>query len=61
MGSLNLDSVLASCNYYPVGIDLCRRVIWFAKIDRETYHRAGFLIPKQAPMRAIGWHPTELP
>lgn len=50
MGNLNLASALASCNYYPVQVDLCRRVIWFAKVERETYRRAGFLMPKQAPM-----------
>lgn len=50
MGNLNLASALASCNYYPINVDLCRRVIWFAEIERETYLRAGFLMPKQAPM-----------
>jgi hypothetical protein len=31
-------------------VDLRRRVIWFAQLERETYRRAGFLVPKQAPM-----------
>ncbi|MGH9350652.1 MAG: hypothetical protein ACRD2G_00550, partial [Terriglobia bacterium] len=48
--NVNLDFVLASCRYYPVKIDLCRRLIWFAEIDREMYQRAGFLVPKQAKM-----------
>ncbi|MGH9449174.1 MAG: sulfotransferase domain-containing protein [Terriglobia bacterium] len=50
MGNLDLDTALASCNYYPVQINLCRRVIWFAGIEREMYERAGFLVPKQARM-----------
>ncbi|MGH9404619.1 MAG: hypothetical protein ACRD3D_02150 [Terriglobia bacterium] len=50
MGKLDLETALASCNYYPASVDLCRRVIWFAEIERETYRRAGFLVPKQAAM-----------
>jgi hypothetical protein len=43
MANPGLDQVLSSCSYYPVQMDLSRRVIWFAEIDRETYRRAGFL------------------
>lgn len=50
MRNLDLDTALASCNYYPVQINLCRRMIWFAGIEREMYRRAGFLVPKQAEM-----------
>ncbi|MGH9350607.1 MAG: hypothetical protein ACRD2G_00310, partial [Terriglobia bacterium] len=50
MANLDLHAALASCNYYPVHADLCRRLIWFAEIDRETYRRAGFLMPKHAQM-----------
>ncbi len=50
MANLDLDSVLSSCSYYPAQVDLCRRLIWFAEIDRETYRRAGFLTPKFASM-----------
>lgn len=50
MGTLDLNSVLASCSYYPVALDLCPRVIWFAGIERETYSQAAFLIPRGAPM-----------
>ncbi|MDE3180474.1 MAG: hypothetical protein KGM47_12540 [Acidobacteriota bacterium] len=50
MTSVDLNSVLASRDYYPVNLDLRRRVIWFAEIDREAYRRAGFLVPKQARM-----------
>jgi hypothetical protein len=50
MASLDLNSAVATCHYYPVVVDLSRRVIWFAEVERETYRRAGFLMPKQAPM-----------
>lgn len=50
MGSLDLKTALASCSYYPVAIDLGRRLIWFAELDREMYRSAGFLVPKQARM-----------
>lgn len=50
MASLNLRSALASCNYYPVQFDLCRRLIWFAELKCETYRHAGFLTPKHARM-----------
>ncbi|MGH9327976.1 MAG: hypothetical protein ACRD2B_15005 [Terriglobia bacterium] len=50
MPNHDLDSVLKSCSYYPTQLDLCRRVIWFAEIDRETYRRAGFLVPRHARM-----------
>ena len=29
---------------------MCRRLIWFAEIERETYRQAGFLVPRQARM-----------
>ncbi len=50
MGSLDLESALASCRYYPVQVDLDRRLVWFAEIEREVYSRAGFLVPKHAAM-----------
>jgi len=50
MGNLDLDSALSSCRYYPVQVDLRRRVVWFAEVEREVYRRAGFLMPKHAPM-----------
>lgn len=50
MRSIDLSTALASCSYYPVAVDLGRRLIWFAEIDREVYRTAGFLIPKQARM-----------
>ena len=50
METFDLESVLASCRYYPVSVDLDHRLIWFAELERETYRRAGFLVPSQAPM-----------
>jgi len=50
MESLDLESALASSRYYPVAFDIGRRLIWFAEIDRETYRRAGFLVPAHTPM-----------
>jgi hypothetical protein len=50
MGGPDLDSVLGSCSYYPTQVDLWRRLIWFAEIDREMYRRAGFLVPKHERM-----------
>jgi hypothetical protein len=48
--TLDLESVLVSCRYYPVSVDIGRRLIWFAEVERETYRRAGFLVPNQTPM-----------
>lgn len=50
MANLDLKSTLATCTFYPVRVDLSRRLIWFAEIDREIYREAGFLSPRQAPM-----------
>ena len=50
METPDLESVLASCRYYPVSADLGRRLVWFAEVERETYRRAGFLVPSQTPM-----------
>lgn len=49
---ISLQSALASCTFYPLNVDLSRRLVWFAQVKRETYHRAGFLVPKHAPMSA---------
>ena len=50
MANPDLKSTLATCTFYPVRVDLCRRVIWFAEVERETYRQAGFLSPRQARM-----------
>lgn len=50
MENLSLNSVMESCSYYPVAMDLCRRVIWFARVERQAYSLSAFLVPRQAPM-----------
>src|SRR5574337_435898 len=50
MNTLHLDSAIESCTYYPVQVDICSRVIWFAKVERQTYESSGFLAPRHAPM-----------
>ena len=50
MANPDLKSTLATCTFHPVRVDLCRRLVWFAEIGRETYRRAGFLVPRQVRM-----------
>ena len=47
-----LDIALPSCEFYPVAIDTSRRTVGFARIDRDTYRDAGFLVPRAAELGA---------
>lgn len=45
-----LSEALPASEFYPVSIDIEKRLLSFAHISRETYRNAAFLVPKQIDM-----------
>ena len=45
-----LNEAMPSCEYYPVSIDVERRLISFARISRTTYRKSAFLVPRHTNM-----------
>jgi hypothetical protein len=45
-----LDEVVPCCEFYPVSIDVDRRLLSFARISRDTYRNSAFLVPRHTDM-----------
>lgn len=45
-----LDEAVPRCEYYPVSIDVDRRLLSFVRITRETYRDSAFLVPRWTDM-----------
>jgi hypothetical protein len=45
-----LDEAVPCCEYYPVSIDVDRRLLSFTRISRNTYRNSAFLVPRWTDM-----------
>jgi hypothetical protein len=45
-----LDEAVPSCEYYPVNMDVERRLLSFTRISRHTYQNSAFLVPRHTNM-----------
>ncbi len=45
-----LDEAVPRCEYYPVSIDVERRLLSFVRISRATYRNSAFLVPRWTNM-----------